>query len=89
MPKLGHCTLLAAVLLAGSAFPVLAGGAQLPPCTCRLFGESMPLGTRVCMKTPNGPREAVCALEQNVTSWRTGPNLCNEANSSPRLTPPV
>ena len=89
MYRYGLAALLAAVLLTGASVPVAAGGPQLPPCTCRLFGESLPVGSRVCMKTPNGPREAVCALEQNVTSWRTGPNLCSEANSSPRLTPPV
>ena len=77
----------AAAFLAADVLPALAQSPVLPPCTCRLFGESMPLGAHACLKTPNGPREAVCALEQNVTTWRTGPNICPEASSGAQMSP--
>ena len=79
--------LAAAALLAADVLPAFAQSPVLPPCTCRLFGESMPLGAHACLKTANGPRDAVCSLEQNVTTWRTGPNICPEASTVPQMSP--
>ena len=75
--------IVGAALVAATVFPVapaLAGGPPLPPCTCRLFGESVPLGTRMCMRTPAGARIAICGLDQNVTSWKASGSPCEEAS---------
>jgi hypothetical protein len=52
----------------------------LPECTCRYNGQHLPLGTRRCLQTPDGPRLAVCVKEVNVTSWRVSRDLCPEAS---------
>ena len=75
--------IVSAALAAATVFPVgaaLAGGPPLPPCTCRLFGESVPLGTRTCLRTVAGARIAICALDQNVTSWKPSASPCEEAS---------
>ena len=90
MSKLRNISALVLLTFASGFAPAAAGGPPLPECTCRLFGENVPLGTSACLRTPQGPRLAVCSVEQNVTSWRPSVNLCNEAsNGTPRpVTPP-
>ncbi|CAN1540294.1 hypothetical protein MCEMSEM23_01734 [Rhabdaerophilaceae bacterium] len=39
-------------------------------CTCRMRGESLPLGSEVCLETPRGAALFKCQMDQNVTSWR-------------------
>ena len=75
----------AAVFSSGGA--AVAGGPPLPDCTCRLFGESVPLGSRTCLRTAAGSRIAICALDQNVTSWKPSASPCEEA-SQPTAIPP-
>ncbi len=54
-------------------------------CTCRFDGADVPLGERRCLHTANGPRSALCVMEQNVTSWRLGNEECPQATlSAPR-----
>ncbi len=56
-------------------------------CTCRANGRSYALGERVCLSTPSGRRLAECRMQENVTSWRLGPEGCAEtARTAP---PPV
>jgi hypothetical protein len=63
-------------ILAGALF--LAAGPALaePPgrlptreCTCRAPGRVVHVGERLCLATPEGPRMALCTMNQNVTSW--------------------
>ncbi len=49
-------------------------------CTCRIDGQDVELGERRCLRTADGPRAAVCVMEQNVTSWRTGGEGCPQAS---------
>ena len=54
-------------------------------CTCRLDGEEIALGARRCIATPEGTHEAVCVMEQNVTSWRPSRDGCPQASlAAPR-----
>lgn len=65
----------------------LALGHQNPECTCRFKGDSVALGTKICLTTGNGSRLAECIMEQNVTSWKPGSEPCPVAQSrdfSPR-----
>lgn len=41
-------------------------------CTCRLKGQSLPVGTEVCM----GDGMFRCQMEQNVTSWKSLASPC-------------
>ncbi len=54
----------------------------LPDCTCRFHGRDLPLGSRVCLATPEGAHYAQCVRELNVTSWRPDPETCAEARIS-------
>lgn len=45
------------------------GDGKTIPCRCVVKGRSVPLGTTVCMATPEGVQMARCDLDQNVTSW--------------------
>jgi len=47
-----------------------------PGCTCRAGGRSFELGQSVCLKTPNGPRIAVCVMVLNNTSWQISATPC-------------
>ena len=49
-------------------------------CTCRFEGTDVPLGQRRCIRTAQGPRSAVCVMEQNVTSWRPSGEECPQAS---------
>ena len=54
-------------------------------CTCRFDGQDVELGERRCIRTADGPRAAVCVMEQNVTSWRPGAEGCPQASlATPR-----
>ena len=48
-------------------------------CTCRFDGQDVELGERRCMTTADGPKAAVCVMEQNVTSWRPSGEGCPQA----------
>ena len=37
------------------------------------------LGERRCLSTAEGPKAAVCVMEQNVTSWRPSDEGCPQA----------
>lgn len=76
------------VLLLASAAPAAAvefNHAEKPfvavhNCTCRLNGEEIALGAYRCIATPEGTHEAICVLEQNVTSWRPSRDGCPQAS---------
>jgi hypothetical protein len=44
-------------------------------CTCRLFGQNLPVGSEVCMRD-NMFR---CQMDQNVTSWRPMASPCPQS----------
>ncbi|MBV8565983.1 MAG: hypothetical protein JO366_15975 [Methylobacteriaceae bacterium] len=73
----GHA---ASALDAARADGLTRPGMSLPACTCRYKGANVPLGTRVCLSTPEGPRMAECVVELNVTSWRPGKDPCQETS---------
>lgn len=45
-------------------------------CYCRSAAGRSPVGARACLATPQGWRVAVCAMDQNVTSWSPTPEGC-------------
>lgn len=47
-------------------------------CYCRAEGKMVPLGERVCLKTPEGPKLAQCRMEINVMSWSITEMPCPE-----------
>jgi hypothetical protein len=65
-------------------FPSRAGlpAPVLPECTCRFHGRDVPLGTRVCLATPQGAHYARCVRELNVTSWRPDEETCVVARAA-------
>lgn len=44
-------------------------------CTCRLFGQNLPVGSEVCMRD-NMFR---CQMDQNVTTWRPMASPCPQS----------
>lgn len=77
-----------ALLLAGPAGAVEFHHTEGPfvmqhHCTCRLDGQDVELGERRCLRTADGPKAAVCVLEQNVTSWRPSGEGCPQASLAP------
>jgi hypothetical protein len=70
----GAAAILAATASAGS------GARAADACTCHYKGENVPLGSRRCLQTPDGPRTAECVVETNVTSWRASSEPCPEAS---------
>lgn len=44
-------------------------------CTCRLFGQNLPVGSEICM------RDSMfrCQMDQNVTSWRPLASPCPQS----------
>lgn len=48
-------------------------------CTCRFFGQDYKLGATVCLKGPDGPRLARCAMNLNNTSWKMLERACPSA----------
>ena len=45
------------------------GNGRTIPCRCLLNGQTVPLGTTVCMGTYAGVQIARCDLSQNVMTW--------------------
>ncbi|MFO1151794.1 MAG: hypothetical protein U1E62_25745 [Alsobacter sp.] len=72
--------------LEGAGDDMLTAQAQpgLPPCTCRAKGQVFQMGETVCLDTPDGPRLALCAMDQNVSSWRRTPTACPSARAGGR-----
>ena len=79
--------LAAVCALQGMTRTARAAGPPLPDCTCRNFGEDVPLGSRLCIVTPQGKRIAVCVREQNVTSWRAESENCGDVSQLIGLAP--
>jgi hypothetical protein len=69
-------TSIALVALAVS--PALAG----PDCTCRSGGRNYSVGEQVCLRLGGRERLAVCAMDQNVTSWQTVEETCRPVSSA-------
>ncbi len=44
--------------------------------TCVHQGKRIAQGAKACLKTPTGPRLAVCGMVLNNTSWQTTPRPC-------------
>jgi hypothetical protein len=44
-------------------------------CTCRLFGQNLPVGSEICMKDSMFR----CQMDQNVTSWRPLASPCPQS----------
>lgn len=44
-------------------------------CTCRLFGQNLPVGSEICMKDSMFR----CQMDQNVTSWRPMASPCPQS----------
>lgn len=70
----------ALVVLAMALLPE-TGAAQDPysrhaDCTCRRPGGMSHVGETACIATPDGPRLALCSMNQNVTSWVIGDEAC-------------
>lgn len=70
MHALHLASILIVLLAAGAPSPVAAD------CTCRALGRSFELGTKVCLKTPHGPRLATCGMSLNNTSWHFSKEPC-------------
>src|SRR5262249_1606011 len=50
-----------------------------PKCACRAQGHSFELGQWACVRTPNGPRIAICVMVLNNTSWQISDTPCVSA----------
>lgn len=73
----------------GGPFPDRRGLAEpvLPPCTCRAQGRLFDMGEEACLATPDGPRLAICAMDQNVSSWKPTARTCPSASRGGGLRP--
>ena len=47
-----------------------------PECACRARGQSFAVGTEICLSTPDGLQRLLCAMDQNVTSWKRQKDPC-------------
>jgi uncharacterized membrane protein len=56
-------------------------GADAPfsECYCRAKGNRIEVGQTACLSSPDGPRQATCAMSQNVTTWRFSERPCPES----------
>jgi hypothetical protein len=54
----------------------LDGNGRPIPCRCLFKGQSLPLGTTVCMNTHKGTVLTQCDLVQNNTSWVPSDEPC-------------
>lgn len=56
-------------------------GADAPfsECYCRAKGDRVEVGQTVCLSSPDGPRQATCAMSQNVTTWRFSERPCPDS----------
>lgn len=48
-------------------------------CYCRAKDRLFAVGESVCLAAPAGPRQATCAMDQNVTSWRFSETACPDS----------
>lgn len=73
------------VLLALMASPpatvqnVQAPGHNPLDCYCRAQGRFYAEGETICLRTPEGPRIALCDMAINVMSWIITPRPCPES----------
>lgn len=76
------------LLLLIVAAPAMAGDDKA--CTCRAPGRRVELGDTICLNTPDGPKRAMCVMNQNVTSWSISKEGCEDAAlSRPPVAPPL
>jgi hypothetical protein len=74
-------TLPAVIVIAGersmSRIPTITftDGAERKPCECRAHGKVFVTGEETCL---NGAL-AVCAMDQNVTTWRGTGRICPQS----------
>jgi len=66
------------------AFLLIACAAAAADCTCRAQGRDYHHGQRVCLASPDGPRLAVCGMDQNVASWKFSDQPCIVSALPPR-----
>jgi hypothetical protein len=59
---------------------VFSPGEQTKPCECRARGQIYIVGEEICL---NG-QLALCAMDQNVTTWRGTGRSCPQASFSRR-----
>lgn len=45
-------------------------------CECRYFGNYIPVGSKICMNTPNGARMAKCEMMLNNPTWQFEDDEC-------------
>ncbi|MEP2979677.1 MAG: hypothetical protein ABJO86_09345 [Lentilitoribacter sp.] len=56
-------------------------------CECRYFGNYVPVGSKICMNTPEGARMAKCEMMLNNPTWQFEEDECPLAyNMSPAST---
>jgi hypothetical protein len=48
-------------------------------CWCRGNDRRFAVGETTCLAAPAGPRQATCAMDQNVTSWRFSETACPDS----------
>lgn len=87
MIRLFAAALLAAPFLTGGIAGAAANGAKTAQprlnCTCRYNGRDYHLGESACIRTPEGPRLARCALNLNNTSWEFTDKSCPLTQAPP------
>ncbi len=74
-----------AVGIAASSLPALAGAHErpgsptgaMPECQCRAAGALFSMGEELCI----AGQMAVCAMDQNVTTWRRTGRTCPSATA--------
>ncbi len=75
-----------AALIAAAFLPALANAAEpvapppsnaSPECQCRAAGAFFSMGQELCI----GGQMAVCAMDQNVTTWRRTGRTCPAASA--------
>ncbi|WP_210485098.1 hypothetical protein [Microvirga antarctica] len=72
----------AGVLAGPDLLPVQKVQAARSPhadCSCRAQGRMFAYGERVCLRTPDGPRMAQCAMSTNVTNWALTAEPCPDS----------
>jgi hypothetical protein len=74
-----------AAVIAASILPASAGAAEplgssaaTAECRCRARGALFSMGEEICI----GGQMAVCAMDQNVTTWRRTGRTCPAAGRS-------
>ena len=73
------------LLFAPSAAPAqrlsvrVGAGAPFSECYCRAKGRLFAVGETACLSAVQGPRQATCGMDQNVTSWRFSDAACPDS----------